>query len=69
MEPVTTQVRGLASGTLAHLSGQSRHEQINTIRTAFIRFVDETELQAPGTLKGWPAAWAAFTSSTAYPLH
>lgn len=70
MEPVTTQVRWLASGTLAHLCGETRYEQIDTTRCAFIRFVDEAEERAPGSLEAWPDAWAAFLSSPAYPhLH
>ncbi|WP_377806685.1 hypothetical protein [Azospirillum sp. A29] len=67
MEPVTTQVRWLASGTLAHLTSQSQYEQIDTIRCAFIRFVDEAEQWAAGTFERWPDAWAAFVNSTSYP--
>ncbi len=68
MEPVGSQARSLASGTLATLTGLSRYDQIDPVRAAFIRFVDEAEDRTPGTYRAWPDAWLAFKSSPAYPL-
>ena len=61
LEPITRQITGLASGTLAGLTGVRHYEALDEIRHTWLAW--EMALATPH--ETWQASWEAYRRSAA----